>query len=37
MLGVLRQGCQEVASKITGRLAELKPKARNLSLSQQTV
>lgn len=37
MLGVLRQGCQEVASKITGRLAELKPKARNMSLSQQTV
>lgn len=34
MLGVLRQGCHEVASKITDRLAELKPKARNLSLSQ---
>lgn len=34
MLGMLRQGCHEVASKITGRLAELKPKARNLSLSQ---
>lgn len=34
---MLRQGCQEVASKITSPLAELKPKARNLSLSQQTV